>query len=59
MPCDADKLREKILEKENIDIGLPLKTLFPEMGNALLVCATETKTEEDIDRLAKAVKENL
>lgn len=59
LPCDADKLREKILEKENIDIGLPLKTLFPEMGNALLVCATETKTEEDIDRLAKAVKENL
>lgn len=59
LPCCAEQLRKKILEKENIDIGLPLKPLFPEMENALMVCATETKTEQDLCRLAKAVKENL
>ena len=59
LPCDAEQLRRKILVKENIDIGLPLRQLFPGMNNELLVCATETKTMEDIDRLAKAVKENL
>lgn len=62
LPCDAEKLRKDILAKHNIDIGLPLGKLFPDMPelkNALLVCATETKTAEDIDRLANAVKEAL
>ena len=62
LPCDAETLRKNMLAKHNIDIGLPLGRLFPDMPelkNALLVCATETKTAEDIDRLAAAVKEAL
>jgi len=43
-----------------VDIGLPLKDLYPALGpGALLVCATETKTEEDILRLEKAIRENI
>ena len=30
--------------------GLDLRADHPELGNALLVCATETKTDEDIER---------
>jgi glycine dehydrogenase subunit 1 len=57
---DAALLREKILLKAQIDIGLPLKDLYPALGpGALLVCATETKTEEDIIRLETAIKENM
>ncbi|MBU2574075.1 MAG: aminomethyl-transferring glycine dehydrogenase subunit GcvPA [Elusimicrobia bacterium] len=57
---DATSLREKILAKERIDIGLPLKNFYQGLGpGALLVCATETKTEEDILRLQKALKENI
>jgi glycine dehydrogenase subunit 1 len=56
----AARLREKVLTKERIDIGLPLNDLYPALGpEALLVCATETKTEEDILRLEKAVRENI
>ncbi len=57
---DAAELREKVLKKEHIDIGLPLKDLYPALGpGALLVCATETKTEADILRLVKALGENI
>ena len=41
--------------------GLDLALDYPELGNALLVCATETKTDEDIERyralLADAMNE--
>ena len=37
--------------------GLDLSELFPELGAALLVCATETKTEEDIQRYRDALAE--
>lgn len=55
VPGSAQKLREKALPA-GVDIGLPLAPLFPELGETLLVCATETKTEADIVRLEKAVK---
>ena len=32
---------------------------YPELGNALLVCATETKTAEDIESYATALSETL
>jgi glycine dehydrogenase subunit 1 len=35
--------------------GLDLSGLYPEVGNALLVCATETKTQADIDAYAGAL----
>ncbi|MBU2531042.1 MAG: aminomethyl-transferring glycine dehydrogenase subunit GcvPA [Elusimicrobia bacterium] len=55
-PCP---LRKKILQEDAIDIGLPLKKLYPDMENSLLVCATETKTKEDIDKLVSALRKNL
>ncbi|MCX5786602.1 MAG: aminomethyl-transferring glycine dehydrogenase subunit GcvPA [Elusimicrobia bacterium] len=59
LPCDARKLRSRLIEKENIDPGLPLKDFYPELGDTLLVCATETTTEEDVSRLEKAVRESI
>jgi glycine dehydrogenase subunit 1 len=35
--------------------GLDLGTGYPELGNALLICATETKFNEDIDAYASAL----
>ena len=37
--------------------GLDLSERYPELGNAMLVCATETKLEADIDAYAAALAE--
>ena len=47
------------LAKRNIVGGLDLSNLYPELGNALLVCATETRTDEDIDSYAAALADVL
>ena len=39
--------------------GLDLSDHYPELGPALLVCATETKTSADIERYASALAECL
>jgi len=39
--------------------GLDLSAYYPELGHALLVCATETKTSADIDRYRSALSETL
>ncbi|MEX0959149.1 MAG: aminomethyl-transferring glycine dehydrogenase subunit GcvPA [Burkholderiales bacterium] len=39
--------------------GLDLSEHYPELGNAILVCATETKTPEDIERYANALAQCL
>ena len=49
----------KALESRGIIGGLNLAEHYPELGNALLVCATETKTAEDIDAYASALSESL
>ena len=59
VPYSATKLREKILASCGVDAGLPLAPLYPELGETLLVCATETKTEADILKLETAIKEAL
>jgi glycine dehydrogenase subunit 1 len=45
------------LAQRGIQGGLDLTERFPELGPSLLVCATETKTSEDIARYARAVDE--
>lgn len=35
-------------KKNNIQAGLKLETDYPELKNSLLVCVTETKTQEDL-----------
>lgn len=39
--------------------GLDLSGYYPDLGHALLVCATETKTTADIERYANALSEAL
>jgi glycine dehydrogenase subunit 1 len=47
------------LAKRNIVGGLDLSKLYPELGNALLVCATEMRTDADLDQYASALAEIL
>jgi glycine dehydrogenase subunit 1 len=47
------------LSARGIEGGLDLIDYFPELGSALLVCATETKTLADIDTYARALSEVL
>jgi len=49
----------KALASRGILGGLDLSTYYPELGNALLVCATETKTSADIDRYRSVLNETL
>ena len=53
-PRDAREVRGALL-KEGLLAGLPLGEYYPDMKNSLLVCATETKTEEELRRLASAL----
>jgi glycine dehydrogenase subunit 1 len=55
-----DRKVEDVLEKlaaAGIVGGLDLSRLYPELGNALLVCATEMRTDEDIQRYAATLAE--
>lgn len=38
------------LAKQKVQAGFSLQTVYPELGECLLVCATETKTLEDMDK---------
>lgn len=50
-------LRE--LAKRHIQGGFSLKPYYPELGNCLLICVTETKTIEDIKLLATHLRDVL
>ena len=58
LPKPASDIIER-LATENIVAGVALGEEFPELGDALLVCATETKTSADIDRFASAMARAL
>jgi glycine dehydrogenase subunit 1 len=47
------------LAKRGIIAGYDLSNDYPELGNALLVCATETRTAADIMAYADALAETL
>jgi glycine dehydrogenase subunit 1 len=49
----------KELAKRGIQGGYALKDAYPEWPDCLLVCATETKSEADIKRLAKHLRDVL
>jgi glycine dehydrogenase subunit 1 len=49
----------KALGSRGILGGLDLTPYYPELANALLVCATETKTSADIDRYRMCLSEAL
>jgi glycine dehydrogenase subunit 1 len=47
------------LAAKGIAGGYDVSTKYPELGNALLVCATETRTSDDIARYAAALTDAL
>lgn len=47
------------LNQRDILGGFDLSAAYPELGNAILVCATETKTEADLEQYAAALQEVL
>ncbi len=53
----ADVLRA--LRAQGILGGFDLTAAYPELGQAMLVCATETKTAADLDRYADTLKRVL
>lgn len=49
-----NEIHSKLLP-QGILPGIDLSRYYPEMKNAFLVCATETKTKEEMDRFVQAV----
>ncbi len=47
-------IEKKLLTKKILP-GIDLAPYYPELKNRFLVCATETKTKEDLDRFAEAL----
>jgi glycine dehydrogenase subunit 1 len=58
LPISANLFNERLLRKGIVG-GLALSAYYPEHSNALLICVTETKTREDIDRFVAAAAEAL
>ncbi len=56
LPVSAQEVLIKMAEK-GISAGFALETEYPALKNALLVCVTETKTDEDIIEYVKVLKE--
>lgn len=54
LPVAASELIEKMARKR-IVAGVSLADEYPDVGDALLVCATETKTDQDIARFVGEV----
>lgn len=44
------------LEECNISGGYDLSSEFPELGETILICATETKTDSDLDHYAEQLR---
>lgn len=58
LSCPVDTVLNK-LAKLKIAAGFSLRKAYPELGECLLVCVTETKTEEDIEKFILALREAL
>ena len=54
VPQDFEKTYQELLKKR-IVAGLPLSLFYPELPRHYLICVTETKTKEDMDKLALEV----
>jgi glycine dehydrogenase subunit 1 len=55
LPRPAEDVVEA-LAAQRILAGVPMSRFWPERTHELLVCATEKRTEADIDRLAAALE---
>ena len=59
LPRSAHDVVERLAREDNIVAGFALGEEYPEFENALLVCATETKTDDDLDQFAAALRRAL
>jgi glycine dehydrogenase subunit 1 len=51
----ANVINEGLLKKGIIG-GVSLERFYPELKNQLLICATETKSKEDLDQFISAIE---
>ncbi len=51
-----DAIEKKLLDKK-IFPGVPLEPFYPELKNQFLVCATETKTKEQLDTFVRELSQ--
>lgn len=58
LPRPADQVLARLAEHGVLG-GLDISGYYPELGPALLVCATETKNDDDLDRYAAALRAAL
>jgi len=58
LKAPADEVLNGLMDKGILG-GYDLSLDYPELGNAILVCTTEMRSEEDIDSYAKAMQEVL
>jgi glycine dehydrogenase subunit 1 len=58
LPAPVEEVLDK-LKAQRILGGLNLQEYYPELGNAMLVCATETKTSTDLARYAEHLGQAL
>lgn len=58
LPAPAQAVLQT-MKQQKILAGLDLQEHYPEIGNTLLVCATETKTSEDIQNYIQQFKKAL
>lgn len=58
LPTPAEDVLDR-LKTERILGGLNLRDFYPELGNAVLVCATETKTSGDLENYAERLKKAI
>ncbi|HET6632111.1 MAG TPA: aminomethyl-transferring glycine dehydrogenase subunit GcvPA [Rhodanobacteraceae bacterium] len=58
LPRPATEVIDR-LAADNVVAGVALGEDYPELGDALLVAVTETKTEEDLDRFASLMASTL
>jgi glycine cleavage system P protein (glycine dehydrogenase) subunit 1 len=58
LPAPAKEVLPKLKEKGML-AGLSLQEYYPDVENALLVCATETKTSADLQQYAELLAQSL
>jgi glycine dehydrogenase subunit 1 len=58
LPAPAGEVLDK-LRTERILGGLNLEDFYPELGSAMLVCATETKTSLDLEKYAEHLRKAI
>ena len=54
-PDDPAVINHRLLDAGILG-GLPLRAHYPELGNAMLLCVTESRSKDEIDRLVEALR---